>query len=127
MEISVIELRIRNWIDDFGDGYGQVLAIDSDHYVLTTANDVPQPVATFKPIPISEELLIKAGFEKTTEFTYSSGSEVEFNVYKKGDLTYNSIQDAWWLRGVMDHYPKYLHQLQNLYFALTGKELNIEL
>jgi hypothetical protein len=77
-------------------------------------------------IPITEEWLLKFGFECSDQQSWSTGEEVNYKVYKKGDLAYNSIQNAWWLRGTMNHYPEYVHELQNLVFALTGSELTID-
>ena len=80
-----------------------------------------------KPIPLTEEWLIKFGFEKIT------------NDYISGDFEY-SITDCL-IDGNMEfvyvcskdatleskcQLPKYVHQLQNLYFTLTGEELTIK-
>jgi hypothetical protein len=78
------------------------------------------------PIPLSEEWLVKFGFKKTVEVTWSFGYEKEYNVYRKEDLTYNGIQAAWWYNGLLKNQPEFVHQLQNLYFALTGSELTIK-
>ena len=74
-----------------------------------------------KPIPLTEEWLIKFGF-KTPE-GYLAGN------YILGDYRVN-IEDfvLWRVDGAYegDTYLvgiKYVHQLQNLYFALTGEEL----
>jgi len=73
----------------------------------------------YSPIPLTEEWLLKFGFEKS----YPDGEDgwpwwtlnyVELVDY--GDeLEYN----------VTDRQFKYVHTLQNLYFALTGEELQI--
>ena len=77
-------------------------------------------------IPLTKEWLLKAGFEKsfTNDFWYS---------IKIGDKrllvsTLGNIEIEKWDR-TMIAFPdicKYVHQLQNLYFALTGNELNIK-
>lgn len=73
------------------------------------------------PIPLTPEILERAGFEKS----YVLGSQTNF-VYTKGVLSYNESHGGWWFRGPFTDIP-HLHQLQNLYFAMTGEELNIEL
>lgn len=97
----------------------------------------------FEPIPLTPEILEKCGFEnrgikQTNEFT----KETLFVLYNIIDGTSSfvaaHIEDSyggemfteWQAR--IDHdciYTKeleYLHQLQNLYFALTGQELAIK-
>ena len=66
-----------------------------------------------KPIPITEELLLKYGFEKVGM------------AYKKDTFIVNRWSDGkLWLGGYgVSLELKSLHQFQNLYFALTGKEL----
>lgn len=70
-------------------------------------------------IPLSEEILLKCGIKFKDGF-YNITDEIRidsdnFNVYAEQD---NNIMV--WV-GVE---CKHLHQLQNLYFALTGQELN---
>ena len=71
-----------------------------------------------QPIPLTEEWLLKFGFEKniTTDlhptFSYDILNVNDGIVYV---LNY----------GFVNHI-KYIHQLQNLYFALTGEELKIK-
>ena len=77
-----------------------------------------------KPIPITEQWLLKFGFYKTTENT---GNLICF---KNGKYTIAKwINDKWqfWI-STIDLYnsPQYVHQLQNLYFALTSEELTIK-
>lgn len=75
--------------------------------------------SSIKPIPITEEWLVRFGFKIN-----SGVSSREFlmknikvcNHYEKGFLF---IVD-WWHSGIM---IQSVHQLQNLYFALTGEEL----
>ena len=79
--------------------------------------------STVDPIVLTEEWLSKAGFEKsfTNDFWYS---------IKIGDKrllvsTLGNIEIEKWDR-TMIAFPnicKYVHQLQNLYFALCGEEL----
>lgn len=73
-----------------------------------------------EPIPLTEEWLVKFGFEKL------------YSEYTKGDLM---IENEYTDKGVWNvSIGKYqsptdmlfVHQLQNLFFALTGKELEIK-
>jgi len=71
----------------------------------------------YEPIPLTEEWLLKFGFIDTGSY------------YLKGAF---SIAKMPWTNGKIGLYAyamdysmelKYVHQLQNLYFALTGEEL----
>ena len=85
----------------------------------------------FKPIPLTEEWLLKFGFEKDDNFGNWHLNHLE--IYKK-DLSVIGIDNKgniyWYFYAADDYYSwtqklDYVNQLQNLYFALTGKELTI--
>lgn len=72
----------------------------------------------FEPIPLTEEWLIKFGlFKNNNAWVLNKPSsdirKFEFSIWK--DLTYNTAE--------LQPDIKHVHQLQNLYFALTGEEL----
>jgi hypothetical protein len=76
------------------------------------------------PIEITKEWLLKLGFEFAVDTWYLNGFalwETEWGDDKGG----TGIGYFYELRekGMMDKHIKYVHQLQNLYFALTGEEL----
>lgn len=76
---------------------------------------------SFTPIPLTEEWLLKFGFEKNyinimelgVLFLYVSGDEYSFAPSTRDDEEYFNVK------------IQYVHQLQNLYFALTNEELTI--
>ena len=72
----------------------------------------------FEPIPITEELLLEYGAEKISEGRF------DFKDYPYGyfDLTKEELIITFQSQK-MSEPIKYLHNLQNLYFALTNKEL----
>jgi len=73
-----------------------------------------------EPIPLTEEWLIKFGFVREGMLTMRLG---EFTCYCEEDYIDNfCLGDI----ELFDVIPKYVHQLQNLYFALTGEELTIK-
>jgi hypothetical protein len=78
-------------------------------------------IADLQPTPLTPELLEKCGFEKRNN-VYSNGN-MGFEVVslKSGGEMY-LVPNALYCIDI-----KYLHQLQNLYFTLTGKELDITL
>lgn len=135
MEIKANELRIGNYLDFilpnsavvvdqfYNDGYGD--DIDDwfiDHHNID--NDEPCTNATrsiddFSPIPLTEEWLLKFGLLKTKNISFLLGC-YEL-VYSKGFDCWNVI-----LKSGIAAKLKYVHQLQNLFFCLCGKELKYD-
>lgn len=79
----------------------------------------------YDPIPLTEKWLGSFGFEKDNE-TYSWGILVPL---EKCDFMFQIevfANDPSFYYLSKCHEIKYVHQLQNLYFALTGKELEIK-
>lgn len=113
---KVNELR-----QDFGDEpYDVVLEVEDVMFLEVQIEDI-------KPIPLTEEWLVKFGFEKSVDNYYKRG--VCMSLEEWGDEKGNEgIGYFYMLRdeGIMDMHIKHTHQLQNLYFALTGKELTIK-
>lgn len=76
-----------------------------------------------KPIELTEEILVKCGFEKhsTNPFWFRK-KQICISLAESLELISWDMQIF-----KIDLKVKYLHQLQNLYFALTGEELEINL
>lgn len=75
-------------------------------------------ISQHEPIPLTEEWLEKFGFQKNiTTDLYPTFS---YNILNINDGIVYVLN-----YGFITHI-KYLHQLQNLYFALTGEELTIK-
>lgn len=79
---------------------------------------------TFEPIQLTEEILLKCGFKKhlDTIFIHWSKEGGMFEISTR--LPYGSF--GLWVNGTLGCF-QYVHQLQNLYFALTNEELQINL
>lgn len=75
------------------------------------------------PIPLTPEILEKAGFEGNRTGFYHSPNGKPYSLYL------NNEQEVFLYFGDYDTNIKikHLHHLQNLYFALTGTELEINL
>lgn len=95
-------------------------------------------IAGFEPIPLTEEILLKCGFEKKKDlntppnransFLYVKDNRIIFcGNYLGGEVClqfrYGSYEIDMYNLIVL----KYVHQPQNLWFVLTNTELNIEL
>ena len=81
----------------------------------------------FEPIPLTEEWLLKFGFDFSIDTWYLKGVAIWKTECcdAKGNEEigfFYELRDV----GMMDMHVKYVHQLQNLYFALTGEELKIK-
>lgn len=118
------ELRIGNYISE----KGEIRAVNL--YILDL---IIKRSLDYEPIHITEEWLLKFGFEICTGHFYKHLK----NAYKRDDFDFTV---CFWHDGTIDldsafgdmfgielKHIKYIHQLQNLYFALTEKELFIEL
>ncbi len=115
--IQANELRIGNWV--IGIDYFQVEAIFKE-----------RDMSMIEPIPLTPEILYKCGFEKDEQATPNI---VEFC------YGYNPVTHDWTL--IIVHFKeqniffyrngyhslKYVHQIQNLYFAFTGEEIQVSL
>lgn len=80
-----------------------------------------------KPIPLTEEWLVKFRFEtqypNATDNNWSNGNKyLSINSFGGKGFRLNILHNIY--NGID---IKYVHQLQNLYFALTGEELTIEI
>ena len=75
-----------------------------------------------QPIPLTEEWLLKFGFENLSLTPKFDGSKCNFTFYWEVDeiVLRENYEDIFITR------ISYVHQLQNLYFALTGEELNFK-
>lgn len=85
-------------------------------------------LSTFVPVPITPELLEICGFVDHAGNGWGSrlqlNSTDELAWYKQDNSLKYQTQGSGFSR---DFSIKYLHQLQNLFFALTGDELKINL
>jgi len=114
------ELRIGNLVDD----NGLIETVISDHLINDEHYD---GLRGCLPIPLTKEWLLKFGFLHSHSQWYELRSLDlwcdAFNIdLKQGILTatYNNNEEM--IVKPMLH----VHQLQNLYFALTGNELEIK-
>jgi hypothetical protein len=111
------ELRIGNLYNQYGDIH-QV-----NGHVISALEKAPQGQLWCKPIPLTEEWLLKFGFEKQMMWTYA------INIIGNKKLIYYLGEKGWSVgnKNYSDFSNlNYVHQLQNLYFALTNQELEIK-
>ena len=110
MEVTKEELRLGNWLESEA-GYFQVNIIAHDTVIKNV-----------KPIPITEYILLKAGFML-----------MPYGWYKRGLVGYSfdhgilEIGEPMEIGHVYIDRPIFLHDLQNIYYQLFKKELIIKL
>lgn len=82
-----------------------------------------------EPIPLTEDILLKCGFVKHKAGIGGCDMWQGMDAWEMDDewLFRGSPERGLKLIGYFNSNIQYLHQLQNLYFALTGSELNIQL
>ena len=117
------ELRIGNYVNS-ENGIGKIECIEKTRVCVDNDKLTYTPISVIKPILLTEDWLVKFDFTLVEEyrcFDISLGDNlylsilncIEFQI--GAGLEWISIKDK----------IKYVHQLQNLYFALTGKELKL--
>lgn len=124
------ELRIGNYIQDYyNTKIFVVKTVDStlEYLDLSDSKTHENHITNLKPIPLTEDILLNCGFEKAVDSNVWVCNLTRQTMFY--ELTFNSqigaslYEDEHWIKSDI----KYLHTLQNLYFALTGEELTIKL
>lgn len=124
-ELKASDLRIGNYVK-FGKLFKKVVEISQDgFYVLDKdGTTLKSTWADLQPIPLTEDILLKCGFQKIST-NYEKGFLLLWGNLKTGTIDFVLIEPHSNIRHVTA--LSYLHQLQNLYFALTNEELEIKL
>jgi hypothetical protein len=122
---EINQLRLGSWVHhtDYSS-HRRITKIETDA-PLCLDNLIYVSIKDIDPIPLTDDILLKAGFKKKQSyFELISLTTLRLHNYgEKGFLCelVNDIKDL--DRTVYLNTIKYLHQLQNLYFAITNKEL----
>jgi len=123
--MRIEELRIGNWYREYQNtcvsskGYHQV--------TFKTFEDIQlrDKLSGMTPIQLTEDILLKCGFKKYGDNCMRLGHLKQMKqTLKKGATGYSSY---FMYAGAIFMHIRYLHQLQNLTFALTNEELKINL
>jgi hypothetical protein len=118
------ELRLGNWVKgSFLGELCKVTQLGHEKYseYIGAKGDGFYGQNGFEPIPLTPEILVKAGFRQSI-------SNEKVWVLKIGENNLMLKNDVAWFYWAGLSYPfKYLHQLQNLVYAIYGEELAIQL
>ena len=113
------ELRIGNW-------YKHPMAFEPSQ--ITDTDFISSFIDKFEPIPLTEEWLLKMGFEADGyDGDYGKAYKVS-GIWSCVDLQMWSNKEIHFVTnsGCTVAKLEHVNQLQNLYFALTGEELQIK-
>jgi hypothetical protein len=80
-------------------------------------------ISEYKPIPLTEEWLLKFGFKKINHIHGYSFYSLSKSKKNTCHIAIYNTQTTY--MGYSVNHCIYVHQLQNLYFTLTGEELTI--
>ncbi len=132
MILTSAELRIGNYLCYTNDSdwkmMVQVVTIGKDFFYAEW-DEIYPPLKcdTYEPIEITFELLTKIGFIDTANNGWGARLELnstdELAWYKQDHSLRFQTKGSGFTR---DFNVKYIHQLQNLFFVITGKELTFK-
>lgn len=117
------ELRIGNYVyykntKDFA----KVELIHNNHFDCRDEYGSFTPNGSYEPIELTEEILLKCGFNKKQDYINGVGLCIFFE-HKEFNYRLNQSFEVVLLKIKLNN----LHQLQNLYWCLTNEELNVKL
>lgn len=126
------EIRLGNWFKDYSDKPFQFSKEEFLTLCLETA-EVDEIIK--EPIALTEEWLLKFGFEKHINETQIDGIEMKLQIsgYGRDGSWFSScgklnggLSVLCLCRGnYFSNNLEFVHELQNLYFCLTGQELSV--
>ena len=130
--INANELRRGNVITYIKNNKKKQVVVSGIATTMIACKECAAGFEHFEPIPINEDWLLKRGFVKNIYDSTVCSLDWFDLAYGYG---YNAVEQNWYF--AMDfengngysclYQPlKHVHQLQNLYFALTGEELKIK-
>lgn len=132
MKIKANELRIGNWVSSkCHNGLNtEIFAIRSSELIGLGANPLANySLEEIEPIPLTEEWLLKFGFLYNgwnwdfQSFRFHAQGKNDRGEFYNTEFGIRKNKDFF----IISFKIQYVHQLQNLYFALTGEELTIKL
>lgn len=128
--IQITELRVGNWVGmnlkELPKNYVRVLEVGETMKCDDDGDIGYWNIGDFDPIPLSAEILLACGFKKLKggKDIYAHPGKVEISVNPILQLPY--IETDFGHARINGLRLTSLHKLQNLYFALTGEELNYQ-
>jgi len=116
--MKTTELRLGNYVKTKRTGFG-ICVVNSISYFsigLSSFYGEPFKIEEIESIPINENILLSMGFENSTDemFIYT---DRETFYWRKFEGHLEVMGEKYFIKNI--------HELQNLYFTITGKELTV--
>ncbi|MBS9774751.1 MAG: hypothetical protein KGV59_06305 [Tenacibaculum sp.] len=128
MELQARDLRIGNLVlyDNQITKIESIRKGNTDFLIGLKDYDDLKFLKDIQPIPITEEWLLKLGFELTANTLYTKRFDLKDNM-KIGYIFHKANPKETGMRfiGHIFNDKKYVHELQNLVYYLTGNELKL--
>lgn len=108
---NIVYYKVRDELDERKE-WNEINIVDAEDILSIEDYESKNQEHPYSPISLTEELLLQFGFERY------------LNRYHINDVFFVT-KDLYWMNseGFEDVELEFVHQLQNLYFALTGNEL----
>ena len=128
--MKATELRLGNCVK-IGNIYTKIEGISTWDNLIQNSMFAERELNEFEPIPLTEEILLKCeGYKQNYGFEINDNTQLDFVITNDGVYPFIT-QDGEFSRQLPSQVNleriQHLHQLQNLFFALTGDELEINL
>ena len=116
-KMKTSELRIGNYLNyQNSTEIATVVLINEKHFDCRNEDEIFTPNGNYEPIKLIFPWLMIFGFKELEKDyrTFFKKGKFKVELSSSGNVYYGKL------------YIGYVHQLQNLYFALTGNELKIK-
>lgn len=125
--IAINDLRINNYVY-YNNEHNEIgiitklitdIITDINYVGINNRIDIHYLNKHINPIPLTEEWLINFGFDNK----FNKG---KINIIPKGRLGYENGRTYFNSWVILEKQPDYVHELQNLHYALTKEELTLK-
>jgi len=117
--INPKELRIDNLIKDFT---GQIWTVENlnNNFINNSPDDY------FSPIELTEEWLTKLGFKNGNKEQSNCDLWGHYWIEGQEEFELSGEEGECFFLNTFDRKYKHVHEIQNLFYCLTGEELTIK-
>lgn len=117
------ELMLGNWVELCeNDGYKEFIQIELIGNNYIQGGNIEIECCDINPISITEEILLKSGFT----VNHRIENVVCFDIDDRSAYLVDNKRLTFYFHG-LEYRTKYLHEVQNIYYLITKKHLNVNL